>query len=140
MSQDFGVEIRLPTEGVGDDAVFIHRHGIDSEVAAFKILLERDGWIGVDHKPMITGPRFALGARQRVFLFGVRVQEHREVAAHLRKALSDHFLGRAADHHPVGFMVRVAQQGVADGAAYAVTVHAQTLLRLLWRHYLNAVR
>ena len=75
------------------------------------------------NKSMIAGPGFALGARQRVFLFGVGMKENGEVSANLCVTRGCHLLGCAADHDPVGFMVWIAQQGVADGAANAEAVH-----------------
>lgn len=80
------------------------------------------------NKSMIAGPGFPLGARQCVLLFGIRVQENGEISADLRVSRRDHLFGRTADHHPVIFMVRVAQKGVADGAAYAEDFHGLTLL------------
>ena len=65
------------------------------------------------------------------------MQEYGKVPANLRIARADHFLGRAANHHPIGLDVGVTQQGVADSAAYAVTVHDETVLRLMGRHYLK---
>ena len=121
--QDFGVEVSLTTEGVSDDAFGVHRHGIDGEVAAFEIFLKRNGRVCVDCEAVVTRPRFALGARQRIFLFGVGVQENGEVPANLRVTRGRHLLGCAADYDPVDFLVRIAQQGVADGAANAEAVH-----------------
>ena len=56
------------------------------------------------------------------------MQEYGEVSTHLSKAIFNHFIGRAAHHHPVGLVVRVTQKPVADGAAYAEDIHVLTLL------------
>ena len=56
------------------------------------------------------------------------MQEYGEVSTHLGKAIFDHFFGRAAHHHPVGFVVRVTQKPVADSAAYTEDIHGLTLL------------
>ena len=73
--------------------------GVDGEIAAQQILLQRDIRRGVDGETLVAARGLALGARQRVFLMGLRMQEHREILAHRLKALPDHVFRRAA--HPV---------------------------------------
>lgn len=55
------------------------------------------------------------------------MQENRKISADLLISLGNHLFRRAAHHHPVRFMVWVAQQHVADGAAYAKDFHDPTL-------------
>ena len=56
------------------------------------------------------------------------MQEYGEVSTHLSKAIFDHFFGSTTNYQPVGFVVRVTQKPVADGAAYAEDIHVLTLL------------
>ena len=52
------------------------------EIAPRQVLLQRDVGLGVEGEAVIAPCRLALGARQRVFLARLRMQEYREVLAH----------------------------------------------------------
>ena len=56
------------------------RDGIDREVAALEVLFERDVGRGVDDEAVVAAAALALGARERVLLVRLRMQEDREVA------------------------------------------------------------
>src|SRR5690606_14910199 len=86
----------------------------------------------------------ALGARQRVLLLRLRMQEHGEIAADRAEAAVAHRLRRLPDHHPVAVAAGDAEQGVAYRAADEVdldAVHAgdhamgpaRARLRARWR-------
>ncbi len=105
-------------------AVLVAGDGIDGEVAALQVLFQRHRRIGVDDEAAVAAPALALGARQRVFLAGMRVQEHREVAADGLEATCLHLLLGGADHHPVAVARIQPQQPVADRAADQVGLHA----------------
>ena len=64
--------ISAPSSACGDR--------VDGEVAPRQVLFERDRRIGVDDEAAVARRRLALGARQRVFLVRLRMQEDREVA------------------------------------------------------------
>ena len=114
--------------GIDDLARFIHGHGINGEITTLKVLLEGDRGVSVHHKTVIARAAFALGARQCVFLFCLRVNEYGEIAANLCKALLDHLLRRAANDHPVAFIMGVSQQSIADGAANFIDSHREGLI------------
>src|SRR5690606_5572314 len=93
------------------------------EVAAFQVLFEGDRGIGMDHEAAVAGRALALGAGQGVFLAGVGMQEHGEVAADGAEAGGEHGVGGSADDDPVAVAGRQAQQPVAYCAADEVGVH-----------------
>src|SRR6185312_3952057 len=90
---------------------------VDGEVATREVVLQRHVGRGVEAETVVARPRLALGARQRVFLAGVGMQEHREILADRLVALRQHVFGRRADHHVVAIEMRAAQQLVAYRAA-----------------------
>ena len=76
MAQHFGLQIALSMVGVDDGlrrVVAVLRHGIDGQVAPCQVLFQRHIRRGMHHKAFIARGRFALSARQRVFLLGVGV-------------------------------------------------------------------
>ena len=93
------------------------RDGVDGQVAARQILFQRDFRRGLEAEALVAASGLALGARQRVLLVGVRMQEHREVRADRPEALRHHVFRRGADHHVVAVLHRMTEQGVADGAS-----------------------
>ena len=98
-------------------AVGIFRHGVDGEVAAQQIFCKRHSGAGVEFKTLVARCHLALGACQRIFLFAVRVQKHREILADLLVAQCQHLLRCCPDHYPVALLHRQAQQLVAHRAA-----------------------
>ena len=82
-------------------AVFILRDGVDGEVAPLQVLFERDGRVGVEFEAVIAARGFALGARQRVFLVRLRMQEHRKIATDGFVAELRHRLRCGTDDHIV---------------------------------------
>src|SRR5205814_6996803 len=68
----------------------------------------------------IAAPVFALGARKRIFLARVGMQEYGEVGADGLISRSRHHLGRRADDDPVAIAVRASQKLIPDRATYAV--------------------
>jgi hypothetical protein len=99
------------------------RDGVDRQVAPRKILFERDIGRRMDGEAAVAGRALAFGARQRVFLARLGMQEHREVAAHRQEALGHHLFGRGADHDPVAIAAGPAQQRIADRAADEKGLH-----------------
>src|SRR5438105_15505730 len=73
---------------------------------------------------LVAAPALSLGARERIFLVRLRVQEHREILAHRLVAEALHFLGRGADHDVVAILDRQPEQLVAHRAADRVDLHS----------------
>jgi hypothetical protein len=71
-----------PSPGIHEAAVGRARDRVDGEVAALQVFFERHLGRGVHHETPVARRRLALGARERVLLVGIRVQEYGEVAAH----------------------------------------------------------
>ena len=92
--------------------------GVDGEIAPRQVFFQCHIGGGVHHKAAIAHAVLALGARQRVFLMGLRVQEHRKVAPHGHEAARAHLLRCGSDHHPVRVVDGQAQQCIAHRAAY----------------------
>ena len=116
-------EIARAVERIDDAALLVLRHRVDRQVAALEVLLERHVGSGVELEAVIAARGLALGARERVFLFRLRVQEHREVPADGLVAELHHLLGRRADHDVVAVLHRQPEQLVAHGAADGVDLH-----------------
>src|SRR3546814_2354597 len=87
MAQHPAFNIARAIERIDQLPLAVFGDGIDGEVAPLQVLLQRHRRIGIDHKAAITAPGLAFGARQRVFFVGLRVQEHREIAAYRAKTL-----------------------------------------------------
>src|SRR5690606_9631351 len=77
------------------------------------------------HEATVAAAALTLGARQRVLLAGVRMQEHREIAPHRAEAGVEHLLRGGTYHHPVAVAGRLAQQFVADRAADKIDLKAR---------------
>src|SRR5690606_7025820 len=80
--------------------------------------------IGVHHEAAVAASRLAFGARERVLLLRLRMQEHGEIAADRAEAAVAHRLRRLPDHHPVAVAAGDAEQGVAYRAADEVDLDA----------------
>ena len=98
-------------------------HRIDGQVAALQILFQRDVGCGVKVKAVITGRGLALGARQRIFLMGLRMQEHRKIAADRAEALLHHLFGCGADDDVIPVLHRQAEHLVTHRTADNVDFH-----------------
>ena|SRR5437899_8197225 len=73
---------------------------------------------------LVAAPALSLGARERIFLVRLRVQEHREILAHRLVAEALHFLGRRPDDDVVAILYRQPEQLVAHRAADRVELHS----------------
>jgi hypothetical protein len=127
MSQQALFQISHPTVRIYQIAVFVFGDCVDGEVASCQILFQRHARIGVKGKAVIAAPGFALGARQRIFLVGARVQEDREILADWFVAQFKHVFRTCADHHVIVIDHRAFQQFVADGAAHQISAHRHSL-------------
>ena len=116
-------KVALAAAGVDQRAVLGARDRVDGEVAALQVFFERDLGRGMTDEAGVAVARLALGARERVFLAGVRMQEHREVTPDRAKAAREHLFGGAADHDPVAVLDRQPEQGVAHRPADNVGLH-----------------
>src|SRR5690606_25754890 len=75
------LEVAHAAEGIDEVAVGVLGDGVDGEVAALEVLFEGDGRVGVDDETAVARRALAFGARERVFLAGLGMQEHGEIAA-----------------------------------------------------------
>ena len=133
VAQHFGPEVAATVIGVNQCVRFFparrvcgvstNRHRIDCEVAPRQVFFQRHIRCCVHCKAMVARAGLALGTGQRVFLVGLRVQEHREVLAHRQEAFCDQCVGRGAHHHPVAIGAGLAQQGIAHRATDQVDLH-----------------
>ena len=71
---------------------------------------------------------FSFGARQGIFFFCHGMKEYGEITADSAKARCNHLLWRAAHHNPVGFIVWIAEQSIADSAANFIGSHREGLI------------
>ena len=81
VAQHAGRKIGAPRPRIDELAVFGARDGVDREIAALEIVLERHRRRGVEREARVARRGLALRACERVLLAGVRVQEHRKVLA-----------------------------------------------------------
>ena len=123
MAQDAELQVLRAAKGVDQLALFVPRDGIDREVAARQVLLQRDIRCGEHGEALVAAPGLALGARERIFLIGLRMQEDREILADRAESQPHHLLGIAAYHHVVMVLDRQAKQLVSHRAAYAIDLH-----------------
>ena len=117
MAQQTRLQIVLAAERIDDFTGGGFGHGVDGQIAARQILLQRDLGGGVKGKAGIAGRGFALGARQRVFLVRLRMQEHGKVLADRTKARVKQRLGGGADDDPVTIFDGQTKQAIAHAAA-----------------------
>jgi len=99
-------EVGAARPRVDDGAVGRPRDRVDREVAALEVLLERHRAGRVEFEPRVARRGFALRARERVLLAGLRVQEHREIFADAAEALRRELVGRRADDDPIALLDR----------------------------------
>src|SRR5262249_3210379 len=116
-------QIAFAAEWIDERAVFVTRHRIDGQVAAREILFERDLWRRVKHEAVVAGSGLALGARQRVLLVRLRMQEHREVFPDRAESGGNHLLRRRPDHDPVAIAVSATEQVVAHASTDDEDLH-----------------
>ena len=101
MAQHTLLQVALAVERIDQAAIFGLGDGVDGQVATRQVFFQRHTGIGMDGKALVAACGLALGARQRVFLVRVRVQEHRKILAHRHKAVLHHQLRRGPDDDPV---------------------------------------
>ncbi len=81
VAEDSRPQVRFAAEGIDQRPLLVARHRVDREIAAREVLVE--GHIGRDEEleAAVAAAVLALGARQRVLLVRLRMQEHRKIAA-----------------------------------------------------------
>ena len=127
MAQHPRIDVAHAAERIDQVAFLALGDRVDGEVAPRQILLERHRGIGVHHESGVAARGLALGARQRVFLGGLRMQEHREVAPDLFESGRQHRLDAFAHHHVIAVAAFDAEQAIADRAADEIALHADSL-------------
>ena len=118
------LEVGNAAERIDDIAGVVFGQRVDREIAAREVFFQSNVGRRVKFKTVITARGLALGARQRVFLFGFRMQKYRKILADRFVAELHHFRRRGADHHEIAIGHRQAEQFIAHGAADRVYFHA----------------
>ena len=116
-------EIALASPWIDQRAIRRPRDRVDREIAALEILLERHRRGGIELEAGVAAADLALGARERVFVAGARMEKDGEVLADAPVALREQLVGRSADDDPVALLDRQAEQGVAYRPADLVNFH-----------------
>ena len=124
MTQQARVEIAFTAMGIEQRTVRRLGNGVDGEVAACKILFERDFGPEFNREAAVAGGHLALEPRQRVLLVSIGVQKHREVASDFAIIQAQQLLARAPDHHPIALLDGLPKQGVPNGSANQIHLHA----------------
>ncbi len=117
------VDVALAAVGIDENALGGLRHGIDGEIAAREILLERHLGAELHRESAIARGDLALAAGERVLLVGVGVQEHRKVSSHFPIAELLELLPRAADDNPITLLDGKPEQPVPNGSADQIHLH-----------------
>ena len=104
--------------------MLVHRHRVDGQVTATQIVFQRHIRRGMKRKPGVAAAALALGAGEGIFLFGPRVQEHREVLADGLESGGNHLPRRRANDHIVAVRRRQTKQPVAHRTTDEIGFHA----------------
>ena len=131
MAQHLGVEVAPAAVRIDQRAVLVLGDRVDGEVAAGEVVLERDAAVGVELEAVVARAGLALGARERVLLARVRMQEDGEVAADRQIAEGEQLAGIGADDDPVAIAHRATEQSITNRAAHEITLHRCVLLRVV---------
>ena len=107
--QHAGREVAGAAVGIDQRAVGAARHRVDRQVAPREVVLERHLGRREELEAAVALAVLALGARERVLLARLGVQEHREIAPDRPVARRQHRLGRRADDDPVAVDDRAAR-------------------------------
>ncbi|MNN43202.1 hypothetical protein D3C81_1574270 [compost metagenome] len=124
MAKHTGAHIGRAVQRVDQFAVLRLGDGVDGQVAAAQVFFQRHVGAGIEGKALVAPAGLAFGARQRVFLFGARVQEHGKIAANGNEPTADHVFRRGAHHDPVVVAGPQAQQRVTHRAAHDIHLQA----------------
>ena len=124
MTQHPRIEIAPAAMGIEQRAVGRLGNGIDGQIAARQIFLERDLRPEFDRKSAIAGRHLALEPRQGMLLVSVGMQKHRKVPADFPIFQAQQLLSGAADDDPIAFLDGQAEQGVPNGSANQIHLHA----------------
>ncbi len=101
VAEDSRPQVRFAAVGIDERPVLVARHRVDREIAARQVLAERHVGRDEELEAAVAAAVLALGARQRVLLVRLRMQEHRKIAADRSVAGRDQDFGRRADDHPI---------------------------------------
>ena len=104
-------------------ARLVARHRVDREVAAREVLLERHVGRDEELEAAVAAAVLALGARQRVFLARLRMQEHRENRGRPAGSPTRSAFPASPPRRPSRDRRRAAEQFVAHRAADAIDLH-----------------
>jgi hypothetical protein len=99
------------------------RHRVDREVTPREVFLERDVGREARGEAVVAGTGLAFGARERVLIAALRVQEDRKVPADGTVTEREQVVRLGADDHIVAFGHGPPEQRVAHCAAHQVDFH-----------------
>ena len=102
-------------------------HGVDREVPAQQIVLERYVGIGMHLEALMAGARLSLSAGKGILLVSLRMQEHGKIATHPSIAERQHVVDPSTDNNPVPIANGAPEQVIAHRAAYEVCLHGANL-------------
>ena len=124
--QHAGLQVGGAVKRVDQRAGLIQRdgHRIDGEIAPREVLLQADIGCRMKLKAGVTRCSLAFGAGECVFFVGLRMQEHRKIAAHRPETLVHQGFWRSADHHVIVIGDGQSEQLITHRPADAVDFHA----------------
>ena len=126
MAQQPRLQILHAAVGIVQLPVLIFGDGVDGEIPAQQILLQRHLGGGMTDEACITQALFALGARQGILLLGAGVEKHRKVATNLGEPEAQHLLHGSTDHQVVSVPLRQSQQAITDRSPNQINLHAHS--------------
>lgn len=112
MAQQSFLQILDAAVGIMELALFIFGDGVDGEIPAQQILLQRHIGSGVADKAGVALTLLAFGTGEGMLLLGFGVKKHGKVATDLGKAQRQHLLHGGADHQIIPVALRQSQQAI----------------------------
>ncbi len=112
MAQQPLFQILDATVGIVELALIIFGDGVDGEIPAQQILLERHIGGGVADKAGVALTLFAFGTGEGILLLGFGVKKHGKVATDLGKTQRQHLFHGGTDHQMIPVALRQSQQAI----------------------------
>ena len=125
MAEHARLQVALAAMRVDERAVFGLGDGVDGEVSARQVFLQRDAGCRMHREAAVAAAALAFGARQGHFFARGGVDEDRKILAHRAVAQRHQLVGRGTHGDPVAVAGGQAQQRVAHRAANDKNLHAR---------------
>ena len=110
------------TVGIVELALIIFGDGVDGEIPAQQILLQRHIGGGVADKAGVALTLFAFGTGEGILLLGFGVKKHGKVATDLGKTQRQHLFHGGADHQMIPVALRQSQQAIPHCAPNQISL------------------